>query len=315
MNIRDKEERIRDFISNPRKQNALQSKIEDWDSLCSSLDIIGDTEYAISSYPNICNDPNEGKSYIIIYGILQTLQTQQKAVEQICHALEISSNLPKELQVIRKIRSNSIAHPAMQKENKVYKSNFIQRHTVTPNGFDLLTVFSNNYDYKITHVSIPNLIKIQNEYLGKKLDDVIHELENEEMTHREKHRGKKIVDIFPKTLNYHFSKIFEGTRNKTEGVFLLGKGNLKLIEDCFNNFRSELEERDEWNDNEMRDYYNDTVSYPIEELKLYFSKSSESKLNDKDAYIFAKYLSEQFNNMRKIAEQIDNEYESTNMDG
>ena len=132
MDITEQEQRIRSLVNSPRKQSTILSKSADWNRLFSSLDVIGDTELAITAYPSLCDSQGDGKSYIIVYGILQTLLVQQDAVKHICGALGIKCKLPRELENIREIRSSSIGHPAQQNENRIAKSNFIQRHSLSP---------------------------------------------------------------------------------------------------------------------------------------------------------------------------------------
>lgn len=65
------EEQIRDFINSPRKQHILLQDHADWNKLCSSLDVVGDTELAIDAYMENINEPaSDGQKYLILYGIL-----------------------------------------------------------------------------------------------------------------------------------------------------------------------------------------------------------------------------------------------------
>jgi hypothetical protein len=70
----------------------------------------------------------------------------------------------------------------------------------------------------------------------------------------------------------------------------------------------ELVNRNEWD--EWDDYRYDLVIYPINELEKYFERTGESKLNDKDAFIFAFFLHKKIEDLKKIAEEIDARYES-----
>jgi hypothetical protein len=106
MKISQLEERIREFINSGRKQSSLLTDSSAWNKLCSSLDLIGDTELAILSYPNLCNTQDDGASYLIIYGILQTLLLQQDATKNISDSLGIKVKLPKPLEDIRIIRGH-----------------------------------------------------------------------------------------------------------------------------------------------------------------------------------------------------------------
>jgi len=308
MNITERERKIRDFINSPRRQSTLLNKREDWNKLCSSLDLIGDTELAIAAYPSLCKTEGNGAAYLIVYGIMQTLLLQQDAAKQIAEVLGIKIKFPKELQRIRIIRNSTAGHPGRQKENRAVKSCFISRFSFSPLSFELMTAYSDDKGYEMSQVVIPNLLETQNTYLGELLEQVIKELEAQEMEHRENHKDVKLVESFPHTISYLFSKIFEASRNSS--AFPLGAVNIECIQDCLDDFKSKLEQRGEWDIYDSVNYYYELIAYPMSELKSYFKSSSETKLNDKDAYIFASFVSEQIKGLEVIAKEIDEEYES-----
>ncbi len=308
MDIAELERRIRDFINSPRRQSTLLTKREGWNKLCSSLDLIGDTELAIAAYPSLCKTGGDGASYLIVYGILQTLLLQQDAAKHIADVLDINIKLPKELQQIRMIRNSAAGHPGRQKEKGVIKSCFISRISLSPVGFELMTAYSDDKDYEMTHVSIPKLLETQNTYLGELLEKVIKELEVQEMEHRNKHKDVKLSDCFPHTISYFFSKIFEASFGSS--AFSLGAIHVKCVQDCLDNFQSKLEERGGWNVYGSVGYHYELIAYPMSELKTYFDNSPDTKINDKDVYIFASFVSEQIKTLEEIAKEIDEKYES-----
>jgi len=128
------------------------------------------------------------------------------------------------------------------------------------------------------------------------------------MAHREQHRGKKLRDIFAGTMNYYFQKIYEATWGELK--FPLGGPHLSFVEDCLSHFRLALEERKEWGIHDSISYHFELIDYPLSELKKYFSNKSASKLNDKDAYIFATFLEAQIKYLETIAAEIDETYAS-----
>jgi hypothetical protein len=306
MNISRLEQKIRDFINSGRRQYVLLENSSDWNKLCSSLDLIGDTELAIQAYPELCMSKGYGASYLIIYGILQTLLLQQDAAKHIANALNIKIKLPKELNDIRIVRNSAAGHPGLQKENGQSKSCFISRTSLTPIGFELMTTYSKDRDYKMTHVSIPELLKTQKSYLGGILLKVVEELERQEMEHRKAHKEIKLGECFPQTISYYFSKIFEATYG--EDNYCLGKPHLGFIQDCLDDFKIKLEQRGEWNAHDSIKYHYDQLSYPMTELNTYFESKNESKLNDKDAYIFTSFLVEHLQTLEEIAIEIDERY-------
>lgn len=303
------ESRVRDFINSTRRQSILLKKSADWNTLCSALDIVGDTQLAIDSYPQFHKTKDDGAIYLLIYGILQGLLLQQNAAKNIGRVLGFKVKLPKQLNDIRVIRNGAAGHPMSQKENGLSRSCFISRGTILPKSFQLMTIFAHNNDYKIESISIPKLIDIQRKYLSEVLEKVVVELERQEMEHRKKHSGKKLLDSFPHTIDYHFSKIYESTRSSDS--LPLGEINLKVISKALENFKSELEIRGEWNVYDAIDYHYDLLEYPLNRLVEYFD--GENIINAKDAYIYTSFLSGQIESLKEIAKELDEKYESNSL--
>lgn len=304
--IYELEDRIRDFINSPRKQSNLLRESATWNKLCSSLDLIGDTQIAIEGYPQLFSMQEEGVSYLIVYGILQTLLLQQDAAKHIGDALNIRVNRPKALEEIRIIRNSAVGHPSYQKENSLSKSSFITRRSISPTSFELVTVYSSDKEYEMRHISIPALIEKQRTYLEKILSKVITELEQQEMKHREIHKDKKLADIFPHTISYHFRKLHEATYSRNS--FPLGIPSLQIIAKCIEHFQYELSIRGEWGVYESIDYHYELIDYPLKRLKSYFG--GDDVMNEKDAYIYASFLSNQLKALLEIAKELDDQYDS-----
>lgn len=91
MTVTNLEDRIREFINNGRKQSALLKDLTIWNKLCSSLDVIGDTQLAIQAHSQLKNIKGDGASYLIIYGTLQAMLLQQDALKHISDALNIKN--------------------------------------------------------------------------------------------------------------------------------------------------------------------------------------------------------------------------------
>lgn len=306
MNIQDFENRIRELINGGRIQSNLLKDVADWNKLCSSLDLVGDSQLAIDSYSQFHNVQDEGASYLLVYGILQSLLLQQNAATHIGDSLNIKVKLPKDLKKIRIIRNSAAGHPTFQKEKGLSKSCFITRTSISPTSFQLMTVYTGDKEYEFHHISIPTLVETQNKYLSELLKKVVDELERQEMEHRQKHKSIKLAHIFPHTISYHFSKIFEVANS--EGNLDFGAVNLKIISNCIKNFQKELSNRGEWDVYDSINYHYELIEYPLKRLEAYFNGNDE--MNTKDAYIFASFIAEQVKSLEVIAKELDQEYES-----
>jgi hypothetical protein len=76
-------------------------------------------------------------------------------------------------------------------------------------------------------------------------------------------------------------------------------------------FREALEKRGEWRkDSGAVYYYYELAEYAANELENYFNLGQIRRLNEKDVLIFASFLNNQMEELRKIAKEIDHEYAS-----
>ena len=202
MPIADLEEKIRDRIHARRLQNSLIKRGADWNKLCSSLDVIGDTELGLTAYLTHPPIDDAGLCYLHVYGALQILQTQQDAVEQVCRALSIKPKASPKIPDIREVRSSAVGHAPFQQEDRVVKSNFIVRASLSQRAFTLMTVYSDDRQFVQRNISVPALIAQQRTALANTLMEIIRTLDEAEMKHREQFKDEKLADCFPPTLGY-----------------------------------------------------------------------------------------------------------------
>jgi hypothetical protein len=95
--ISELETEIRDFINRPRRQHELLADPASWNTLCSALDVIDDTELALEAYAKWERRSKDGEKYLLVYGALQVMEVQQDAVKYICETLGLPYSRPKEL--------------------------------------------------------------------------------------------------------------------------------------------------------------------------------------------------------------------------
>jgi hypothetical protein len=218
MSIIDQVQKIRSFITHHRRPAALLTSVADWNTLCSALDVIGDTELAFDAYSDCSAVSDVGRRYLLVYGTLQGLLIQQDAVKKVCETFQSPLSFSPSMNKIREIRSASIGHPMSRKKNKIDNANFIQRISLSHNGFTLMTFLSDG-KYVFQEVDIPKLMSEQKQFLKLALLGLVEKLRSDEMTHRERHKDKKLQDIFL-SIGYAFSKIYGGTMGDTEFIFV-----------------------------------------------------------------------------------------------
>jgi len=302
---------IRGFINKPRKQFNLLKNRKFWNQLCSSLDVIEDSDLAIDAYLNIEFSKDDGEKYLRLYGLLQALFLQQDAVTNLCESLGLPDNLianPK-LREIRDIRNDSIGHPTKRGNYKSY--HFISRVSITKSKFQLISDYENSKT-TFRNILIIDLIKEQRKYLLKILKKVIKVLKAEEKAHREKFKMEKLEAVFPDSLPYYIEKIFENIRKLDHAE--LGLGHVKLVKNVMDKLKKTLKKRDiEIDTYDSIKFLYELLEYPITELELYFSKLTDKegpRINDKTAYIFTCFIKEKLCELKEMAKEIDDEYSS-----
>ena len=308
MTIADLEDEIRTRINARRLQNDLIQRSADWNKLCSALDVIGDTELGLAAYLTHPQIDDAGLCYLHVYGALQILQTQQDAVEQVCKALNIKPQASPKIPDIREVRSSAVGHPPAQQDNKVVKSNFIVRASLSQHAFTLMTVFSDDRQFVQRNVNVPLLVDQQGTALTSTLAEIIRVLDEAEMKHRAQFIDEKLSDCFPQTLGYYFSKIFEALHSST--YFPLGKMHVELVAECLTKLRATLEKRGDWGIYDSVNYEYELLEYPLAELKAFFTNRAGSKFNERDMYIFCAFVREQLKTLQQIAAEFDEQYAS-----
>jgi hypothetical protein len=299
---------IRDFINSPRKQRLLLGQLADWNKLCSSLDVVGDTSIAIESYLTTMKPKSDGETYVVIYGILQVLFVQQDAVEHIADSLNLQYTPDALLTEIREVRNDSVGHPTKRGSGKGSKFNFINRSSMGATGFQLMTTYADRMEPQFRHIDIPKLINTQRTKLTKILSQIVSALREEEMKHRKKFQNEKLADVFPHTLDYYCSKMCESIWGHMPKVF--GAGMVDIVINYVTEFKEALNRRGLLKALDSTTYLFDQLSYPLTKLKTYFSDVANPEFNDKDALIFVFFIREHINELRDIAKEIDGQYAS-----
>ena len=153
--------------------------------LCSSLDVIEDTDYCLEAFltKDIEGLDEEGDKYVLatgtkymyVYGTLQALFVQQDAVKHLAESLQIPYTCDPSLKTIREIRNDSVGHPTKRGKGSAF--NFISRVTIDNQGFKLSTAYADGRDDFRRPVDIPDLIRTQRDVFIGVLRDVLERLE------------------------------------------------------------------------------------------------------------------------------------------
>jgi hypothetical protein len=299
----------RDLINAPRKCAALLTNLPHWYAICSSLDVIGDTDLAIDSYRAGKLGTSEGAKYLAVYGLLQALAVQQTATFGLAKALGIPETRAQYpgLKSINDVRNDAIGHPTNREGGQSF--HFITRATLGPQAFHLLSV-DRLGRRSFRTVSVARMLEDQIDGICALLQRIIGALEREEADHREAFRMEKLTALFPTTLSYHFGKLKEAIGAADDGLGAVGIVELGVITDTITRVREAIARRgleEAWN---LQYTYAD-LKYPVGQLEEYFQarKNRQSPgLDPRAAQIFAWYLEQRVQNLRQTAGEIDLQY-------
>lgn len=136
---------IRKFIKKHRYQSVYLDDRDVWNQICSSLDVLDDTQNAIRSYSKSMFPDEIGAKYLLLYGLLQALFVQQDAIKHLSEALGFEYKKNSHLNEIREIRNNSVGHPTRRgRDNETLHYYHIVQHSISKGGFSLIQYKGNN---------------------------------------------------------------------------------------------------------------------------------------------------------------------------
>lgn len=303
-NIHEKIQTIRDFVNNTWRQQTLLKDNIKWNKVCASMDVIGDTQIAISDFFSLGDFSAETGGYLYLYGLLQALVLQQDAINHMMESLfDRSINWKKDYPTIykvRELRNNSIGHPTKRGNNKSF--HFISRYSICRGSFQLMSHYSDTKTNAHTTINIQDLRTTQNESVITILEEVIELMKNEYEEHKKKFNGEKMINV-TKDLGYPISKVYEGIYNN----YPLTQINFSEIQCAIDKIKKETEDR-----------YQSISALPglnevIRKIDYILSKMStwineNNLLNNNDAEIFWDSFTDRLKELNEMLEEIDTEF-------
>ncbi len=280
--IENLEDKVRGHINTHRYQENLLKDLSTWNQICSSLDVIGDTVYAIKDYIEFEFPENYGLKYIYLYGLLQALFIQQDAMKNLSEALGLDYELSNSLKKIRNIRNASIGHPTKQNIKGEKHYNYISRITIGKFGFELLSS-SESREYGHKNINLQEILIDQTAGIKNCYKQLAEKLEEIDQMHKEKFKEKPLLDIFHSALGYILEKIGQGISAHSTGDRDFGLSNIKILEETYSKFENSLKERRELN--EYTQYDLNEYKHAIERLKEFLSGNSNT-MQESDARIY-----------------------------
>lgn len=306
LTIRQAEEAIRGLISCPPRQPQLLPDERRWNMVCSALDVVGDTQAAISAYSSIHPSENFGRAYLVTYGLLQTLYLQQDAVRHIFQALDLTFTAPEVLRHIRKVRNETIGHPTNISRGQAFA--FIVRMSIDEHGFEY---HLNTADggFSAHHVDLRELVVQQKAAVLELLQHVCTELRREWLTHMTKYSQQKLSALLPDAWNYYVSNVWKALEG--DGL-AFGQMHVRLLREAVDEIERALTERHDEAD--TLDLSLQRLKHALLRLGAYFARA-ESVLDARDAAVFLDFAQDQLKALDMRLEELDREYEEAASEG
>lgn len=299
-------EAVRDHINTHRYQSVLLDDSGIWNQICSSLDVIGDSLYAVESYDAAPFPEDIGLKYIYTYGILQALFLMQDALRHLSEAFNIPYELTGALREIRNSRNASIGHPTKQDQKGRRYYNYISRISMAKSGFDLMRS-SGDREHTFTRIDIARACSDQLQGVIEAYRKIVEKLEEVDRMHKEKFKDTPLADIFHSAMGYFFEKISQGIHAHSYGDREFGRSHVGLVRETYGKFKAALVARSELND--YTEFDLNEYAHAIERLDEYLS-GGETSMKEADARIYLSYLRHEHKHFVQIANEIDAEYQA-----
>lgn len=302
---------IRDLINKPRKQHLLLKNHSLWNQLCSSLDVVQDTDIAMEAYLQNAFPQDEGEKYIRVYGILQVLVVQQDAVKHLIACLGLPASVLdslKDIKDIREVRIESIGHPTEKRAKGGHSYHFISRVTMHKEGFQLMSCRPNK-PYEFKDINIPGLISKQRQAISGILNEVLDELKRQEIKHKEKFKDESLADTLGKNQRYFVSKVWESIHSDQYPASL-GLMHIELIQKSLKSFKEALEKRDLWGAYDSIKHIYEELQYPISEVEKYFRGEDVAASARNRAEVNFFFIDKKLEELEQIANEIEEDYKT-----
>lgn len=307
-------QRIRKHINAPMKRRQLVNTGLAWLQICSSLDVVEDSELAITAYSEIdLSISDYGSQYLSTYGLLQALVIQQDAVRHLTEYLGAPFNPTKNptLKRVRDVRNSVAGHPSKEDRSGSRSHNFLTRMTLSAGE---LTYVRARWDGDSEWATIKplELIASQETELSQRLLDLVSNLDMERQQHIERHRGTRVTTHLG-NLGYYFEKMSEHAL----GIRDTGALGLAAVADAINAFKESVTNRD--GDLEAFAYLVSELNqadYCTEQLEKYFRDDTSGEIvSSMMATIVVAHLNRTVAELISIARDMDEAYNKGDVEG
>ena len=307
--ILEKTSKIRNHVNHPWKLEILFSDRVKWDKVCSSMDVLDDTQSAIDNYFNLPDFSSDSGGYLFLYGLLQAFFLQQDASNHLTDALfNQTINWQVEypdLHLIRELRNESVGHPTEFIRKGEVSFHYIARFSLNKNSFELASYYPAKQNTLYRDIDIFDLKNKQENSVSNLLDKVIQLMEIDLKNHKKKFQNMKLKDLVPNDFSYCIGKVYEGIYNN----YPLAEMNFTRIKETHESIKSAIDKR--YTSYKALESVEDVVrriDYIIIKMETWI-KNKELHKNS-DAEVFMDSFNERFKELEEMLLEIDEEFEN-----
>lgn len=302
---------IRDMVTDDRVRQELQKSPERWCQICASLDVLDDTQNAITTHFLKSPSPiGQGQIYLSIYGVMQAFFLQQDAAKHLAEALGVAVMFDAGLREIRKDRNASVGHPTKQ-EHGVSITSFHQivQRSMGRSGFEIFS-FDATGQWTSRWINLAQHQETQHQGVGSVLNTIIKNLRDNQEAHYAAFRSQSLAGLFAVS-QYHVSKVMEGIYSKDDGIRAFAAVSVEQLANVIENLYAKASERSPALMKDFAEYHLPPIQHAIKSLKVFFSSSGTASLDDVlNARITAGFLETEIERHEQFAVEIDREYGS-----
>lgn len=302
-------ETIRKLFNQPRQHYALGQSPQR-NTVWSAIAGIELAQSAIDACEIKDNVLGDGETYLRLQGLLQSFYIQQDSCKVITNYLDMpriieGNDMEAGLKKLRNLR-NSVTHPS---DIDGKRSHTIPAVLLRGESFSVMSVIGE--EMETNNYSISDIISQQSDGISSILNRIISVMEDREHDHRAEFAGDRIADIF-RDVNYQCMIIASAA---TEEGRLSDRDHapyyIETIQEKMESFRSSMSERGLALEEYSLDDPLSKMEYPLAQIRCFFLEECTEEAPDSRAvYIFAEYIRTQFNELEKVAREIDSEYNS-----
>ena len=269
-----------------------------------SIDLIEDSQIAIEEFGRVQSLGKEGRSTLLIYGLLQSLFLQQDGLYHLYKC--VVDNKSKQTDFfdafsfdknIREVRNDIAGHPTNRKSTEFY---FIAKGPVSKERF---TYAGYTPAFRKVEVDLKTFISKQSEFtinvLQAILDEILKKIEMKKGEHKNKSLKEMIVGA-----DRNIQLIYRGIRDQERNF--QGEWGISGVKNALDEIRVELNTR--YNENlpsGIAEAFRLT-DYIIHRFNEWWTENN--LLGNNDAEIFLDSLGKQLDELKEMLIEIDEEF-------